>query len=235
MHSSPPSRKWVASSRSQHQRSTRCLRWYRNVAGRLDSTAMMPSAKPGLSCAKQDSPIPYSSISFGMTLVMAIACGVAAANIYYNQPMLGIMEAAVPGNAKVIGLLPTATQLGFAAGLLLLVPLGDRFERRRLILIQFAALALSLAGAALAPGAWSLVVASALVGATSSVAQQIVPFAAELAEPGRRGATIGTVMSGLLCGILFGRALAGAVGDHYGWRATFWLGFVLGVAGGLFF
>jgi predicted MFS family arabinose efflux permease len=77
------------------------------------------------------------------------------------------------------------------------------------------------------------VVASAFVGVTSSAAQQIVPFAAELAEPRRRGATIGTVMSGLLCGILFGRALAGAVGDHYGWRAMFWLGLLLAVAVGL--
>jgi len=178
-------------------------------------------------------PLPSSSISFGMTLVMAIACGVAAANIYYNQPMLGIMEAAFPGQVTVIGLVPTATQLGFAAGLLLLVPLGDRFDRRRLILIQLAALTLSLAAAALAPDAWSLVVASALVGGTASVAQQIVPFAAELATPSRRGATIGIVMSGLLCGILFGRALAGAVGDHYGWRATYWLGLFLAVAVGL--
>ena len=88
--------------------------------------------------------LPSSSISFGMTLVMAIACGVAAANIYYSQPMLGIIEAAFPGQVAVIGLVPTATQLGFAAGLLLLVPLGDRFERRRLILIQLAALTLSL-------------------------------------------------------------------------------------------
>lgn len=137
------------------------------------------------------SPLPSSPISFGMTLVMAIACGAAAADIYYNQPLLGIVEAAFPGQVAVIGLVPTATQLGFAAGLLLLVPLGDRFERRRLILIQLAALTLSLAAAALAPGTWSLVVASALIGVTSSVAQQIVPFAAELAEPSRRGATIG--------------------------------------------
>lgn len=179
------------------------------------------------------SPLPSSSISLGMTLVMAIACGVAVANIYYIQPMLGILEAAFPGQAPVIGLVPTATQLGFAAGLLLLVPLGDRFDRRRLILIQLAALTLSLAAAALAPNAWSLVVASALVGATSSVAQQIVPFAAELAAPSRRGATIGIVMSGVLCGMLCGRALAGAVGHHYGWRAMFWLGLLLAVAVGL--
>ena len=181
---------------------------------------MMPSADPGFSCAKQAGlargPVPSSSISFGMTLVMAIACGVAAANIYYNQPMLGIMEAAFPGQVTVIGLVPTAAQLGFAAGLLALVPLGDRFDRRRLILIQLAALTLSLAAAALAPDAWSLLVASVFVGATSSVAQQIVPFAAELAEPSRRGATIGIVMSGLLCGILLGRVLAGAVGNCFG-------------------
>jgi len=211
---------------------------------------MMPSAEPMLSTAKsrieadgaprsrRRNPLASPSvsvgwISFGMTLVMAIACGVAAANVYFNQPMLGIMEAAFPGQVAVIGLVPTATQLGFAAGLLLLVPLGDRFDRRRLILIQLAALTLSLAAAALAPDAWSLVVASALVGVTSSVAQQIVPFAAELAEPSRRGATIGTVMSGLLCGILLGRVLGGAVGDHYGWRAVFWLGLLLAVAVGL--
>jgi len=150
---------------------------------------MMPGTKPGLACVKQGSPLPSSSISVGMTLVMAIACGVAAAHIYYNQPMLGIMEAAFPGEVSLIGLVPTATQLGFASGLLWLVPLGDRFDRRRLILIEFAALILSLAAAALAPDAWSLVIASALVGGASSVAQQIVPFAAELAEPSRRGAT----------------------------------------------
>jgi len=181
-------------------------------------------------------PIEYTGvrpIGFGTTMAMAAACGVAAANVYYSQPMLGIMEAAFPGQAAVVGLVPTTTQLGFAADLLLLVPLGDRIERRRLILIQLAALTLSLAAAALAPDAWSLVAASVLVGVTSSVAQQIVPFAAELAEPSHRGATIGTVMSGLLCGILFGRVLGGAVGDHYGWRATFWLGLLLTVSVGL--
>jgi predicted MFS family arabinose efflux permease len=164
------------------------------------------------------------------TLVMAIACGVAAATVYSNQPMLGIMEAAFPGRASVAGFVPMATQLGFAVGLLLLVPLGDRINRRALILLQLAALAFTLTAAALAPDAWSLVVISALVGITSSVAQQIVPFAAELAEPSRRGATIGTVMSGLLCGMLLGRVVAGAVADHYGWRAVYWLSLLLVIA-----
>jgi predicted MFS family arabinose efflux permease len=166
------------------------------------------------------------------TLVMAIACGVAAATVYCNQPMLGILEAAFPVQASVAGLVPMATQLGFAVGLLLLVPLGDRIDRRRLILFQMTALTLSLVAAALAPDAWALVVISALIGITSSVAQQIVPFAAELAEPSRRGATIGTVMSGLLCGMLLGRVVAGGVADHYGWRAVYWVSLLLVIATG---
>jgi predicted MFS family arabinose efflux permease len=172
------------------------------------------------------------SIGRTTTLVMAIACGVTAATVYCNQPMLGIIEAAFPGRATVAGLVPMATQLGFAVGLLLLVPLGDRIERRRLILLQLTALAFSLAAAALAPGAWALVMISALIGISSSVAQQIVPFAAELAEPSGRGATIGTVMSGLLCGMLLGRVVAGAVAEHYGWRTMYWLGLLLVTATG---
>jgi len=175
---------------------------------------------------------PAPALGPATTLVMATACGVAAASVYYNQPMLGIMEAAFPGREPVTGLVPMATQLGFAVGLLLLVPLGDRIERRRLILLQLTSLAFSLAAAALAPDAWALVVISALVGITSSVAQQIVPFAAELAEPSRRGATIGTVMSGLLCGMLLGRVVAGAVAEYYGWRAMYWLGLLLVTATG---
>lgn len=156
----------------------------------------------------------------------------AVANIYYNQPMLGIIGSSFPGQRAVTGFLPTATQLGYAMGLLLLVPLGDRIERRRLIVTKFAALALSLGAVALARDAWTLVIASVLVGMSASVAQQILPFAAELSAPHRRGATIGTIMSGLLCGILFGRALAGTVAVHYGWRAMFWLGLVLAVVVG---
>ncbi len=185
---------------------------------------MMAALFASIPSMSQDPPAATApSFGAGLAVAMAVACGIAVANIYYNQPMLGIIERDF-ANAPLAGFVPTATQLGYALGLFLLVPLGDLMDRRRLIVAQFVVLALSLVAAALAPTAAAIAAASALVGAASAVAQQIVPFAAALATPERRGRAIGLVMGGLLCGILLSRTLAGLVATHFGWRAMFWLG-----------
>jgi predicted MFS family arabinose efflux permease len=154
------------------------------------------------------------------TVAMAIAAGLGVANLYYNQPLLAMIEHAFPGSSAA-PLIPSATQLGYVLGLVLFLPLGDLVDRRRLIVAQFGLLALTLMGAALAPTAVVLLAASFAVGAASSVAQQIVPFAATLASDENRGVVVGKVMSGVLCGILLGRTAAGFIATWFGWRATF--------------
>ena len=166
---------------------------------------------------------PAASLNRFSLYAMAVAAGLAVANIYYNQPLLGLIERDFAGQYAA-ALIPTATQLGFAAGLFLLVPLGDILERRRLILVQFGVLSLVLVAAALAPTAFTLMLASAAIGASATVAQQIVPFAAALSPAEKRGSVIGSVMAGILCGILLSRTLSGFVGAHAGWRLMFALG-----------
>ena len=162
-------------------------------------------------------------------LVMAGACGFGVANIYYNQPMLAEMAAGLKDPA-VAGVVPTVTQVGYALGLLLLAPLGDRFDRKKLILIELIGLVAALAVAATAPSLAVLAGASLAVGVLTTLVQQIVPMAAHLAVPERRGQVVGTVMSGLLIGILGGRVLSGVVAEYLGWRTMFWIAAGLMVA-----
>lgn len=172
----------------------------------------------------------HAALGTPALLAMAVASGIAVANIYYNQPMLGLIQNDFPHQAAS-SLIPTATQLGYALGLFFLLPLGDIVHRRKIIIGQFIVLAVAITLAALAPSAWALTFASFGVGASATVAQQIVPFAASLASPEKRGSTIGTVMAGVLSGILFSRTLSGFVGAHAGWREMFWLGVPLALLG----
>jgi predicted MFS family arabinose efflux permease len=160
-------------------------------------------------------------LSRGTLLLLSTVAGVSVANIYYNQPLLDSLRATYPAQAGWVGVVPASTQLGYAAGMLFLAPLGDRFDRRRIILLQTAGLVLALLVAALAPTLATLAAASLAVGVLATIAQQAVPFAAELAPPEERGRAVGTVMSGLLLGILLARTAAGLIAEHFGWRTVF--------------
>ncbi|MEZ2349345.1 MFS transporter [Caballeronia sp. RCC_10] len=153
--------------------------------------------------------------------LLATIAGVSVANIYFNQPLLGDFRASFPQSAYLIGAVPAATQLGYAFGMLMLAPLGDRFDRRTLILMQLAALGVALIVASAAPTLAVLIAASLAIGVVSTIAQQAVPFSAELAPAAERGHAVGTVMSGLLLGILLARTVSGFVAQYFGWRAVF--------------
>jgi predicted MFS family arabinose efflux permease len=155
--------------------------------------------------------------------LMAIASGAAAANLYYNQPLLADIAQSLNASVQDTGLIPTLGQIGYALGNFFIVPLGDLLERRRLIVMMLVGTAIALATAAVSPTIGWLVVASTIVGITTIVPQITVPFAAVLAPPEVRGKVVGTVMSGLLVGILLARTVSGFVGAELGWRAMYWI------------
>ncbi len=156
-----------------------------------------------------------------MMILLAVACGAAVANLYYAQPLLHAIAVGVGTSASDAALLVTVTQIGYAAGLVLLVPLGDLLDRRRLVSRMLVVTALGLAAAAAAPGLGLLALALGVVGVTSVVAQILVPFASALASEDERGRVVGQVMSGLLMGILLARTVSGLVAAIAGWRTVF--------------
>ncbi|MDR7271720.1 putative MFS family arabinose efflux permease [Pelomonas saccharophila] len=160
-------------------------------------------------------------LSPALSLLLATATGLAVASIYYVQPLLGLLSGQFGVGSAAIGLLPTLTQLGYGAAILLLSPLGDRFDRRRIIVIKAAALVLALSLAALAPGFAALCVASVAIGLAATLAQDIVPAVAALAPEAERGKRVGQVMTGLLLGILLSRVASGSLAAAAGWRAVY--------------
>jgi predicted MFS family arabinose efflux permease len=161
--------------------------------------------------------------SSSLFALLATAAGAIVANLYYAQPLLPTMAAELRVSAQAIGGVPMATQLGYGAGMLALVPLGDRLERRRLIVTMTSISSVVLIGVGFARNLGTLIAASFLLGLASMVPQLIVPYAATAAPPEARGRGVGTVMGGLLVGILLSRTLSGFVSAALGWRAVYFL------------
>jgi len=157
----------------------------------------------------------------GHIVIMAICTGLIVANIYYCQPLIVLISKSFAIPASSGGRIPFLTQLGYALGLLFFVPLGDKVERRGQIVWMAAFAVAALIFAALSPNLLCLEVASVCIGATSVIPQLILPLAAHLSPPSKTGKVIGTIMSGLLIGILLSRTLSGFVGRWLGWRGMF--------------
>lgn len=170
---------------------------------------------------------PHQGLSPALIALMSVATGLSVASNYYAQPLLDTIAHAFSLSPNQAGFIVTAAQLGYAAGLLFLVPLGDMFERRRLIVTM----TLLAAGGMLITASSStlglMILGTALTGLFSVVAQILVPMAATLATPEKRGKVVGTVMSGLLLGILLARTVAGMLADIGGWRTVYWVASVL--------
>jgi predicted MFS family arabinose efflux permease len=162
-----------------------------------------------------------AGISRPMVLLLAVTCGAAVANLYYAQPLLHTIASAFSVSNSAAGLLVTVTQAGYVVGLALLVPLGDLLERRRLIALMLLVAAAGLGVAAAAPSFAVFALAVGVLGVTAVLAQIIVAMSSSLAGEHERGGVVGTVMSGLLIGILLARTISGLVAQLLGWRVIF--------------
>jgi len=161
---------------------------------------------------------------------LGLACAVGVGSIYYNQPLLLVMGQTFGRNARSMELVAVATQVGYACGILGFVPLGDVAERRTLMMRMYTGVALALLLAAFAQGLASMIVASVLIGLMASVTHVVLPMAPELVSQERRGKAIGTVMTGLLLGVLLARTFAGWVAQFSGWRSVYVVAALLNLA-----
>jgi len=172
----------------------------------------------------------YASIKRSLVLLMAVATGLAVASNYYAQPLLQTLARTFGVDDATAGLVVTVAQLSYAAGLLLIVPLGDRLERRGLIVGLYVLCAVGLLVSALSGSFAMLLAGTLLTGLCSVSAQVLVPYAATLAAPHERGRVVGTVMSGLLLGILLARTMSGLLAGAGGWHTVYWVAAALMLA-----
>ena len=156
-------------------------------------------------------------------MVLATACGLAVANIYFAQPILNLLAASFHTSQGAVTAAVTVVQIGYAIGLVLLLPMGDLIENRRLTSAMLAVTALALVAAGTARSLGIFLIASVFIGLTSVVAQILIPFAAHLAPDATRGRIVGWVSSGLLLGVLLARTLSSFAAAAWGWRAIFFI------------
>jgi predicted MFS family arabinose efflux permease len=156
-----------------------------------------------------------------VTITLAFACGASVANLYYAQPLLSLISRAFGVGQGTATTVVTVTQVGYALGLALLLPLGDLLENRRLASRTLLLTAVALAVAAFAPNLWIFLAVSAMVGVTSVVAQILIPLAAHLAPPESRGKLVGQVTSGLLLGVMLARSISSFAAAAWGWRSIY--------------
>ncbi len=164
---------------------------------------------------------PHQRLTAGLTFSFAVAAGAAVGNLYWAQPLLDLIAQDLDTSTATAGWLVTATQIGYAAGIVLIVPLGDVLDRRRLIPLTLLCSAVALVACAVAPSFGILLAAITLLGLTTVSGQLITPLAGDLADDADRGRVVGTVASGILTGILVSRTVSGLVADAAGWRAIY--------------
>nr|WP_219735656.1 MFS transporter [Pseudomonas sp. FW305-70] len=179
----------------------------------------MPSTDNGES-ARADS---SAGLSPSLTLLFSVTCALAVANVYFAQPLLDSMAQSLGVASSMIGVVVTATQVGYALGLLFIVPLGDLLNRKGLILTQVLLSAIALAGVGAAQQWLTLLGAMVIVGLLAVMVQVLVAYAAVLATPSQRGQAVGTVTSGIVLGILLARFTSGLIADLAGWRAVYFV------------
>lgn len=155
--------------------------------------------------------------------LMSLSAGLVAANLYYNQPLLHLISVSFGVTESAVSHVALATQLGYASGLLFVIPLGDMVSNQKILKIDFALMLASLLAAGFAPSLWVLIATSFFIGCTSALPQLFVPMAAQLSNPQNRGRAIGIVMSGLLIGILGSRVISGFIGEQFGWRTMYFV------------
>jgi predicted MFS family arabinose efflux permease len=166
-------------------------------------------------------PAPGAAMTKGLAILFAFCCGAIVANIYYAQPIIGLIAPDIGLSSTLASFIVSLTQIGYALGLFFLVPLGDLLENRRLMIITTAVAILSLLSAAFAQTPNLFLLASLLVGFSSVAVQILIPLAAHLAPEETRGRVVGSIMGGLLLGILLARPASSLIADHFGWRAVF--------------